>query len=168
MDLRAYIAGVALVGLMVAAAGVGAIALDKTVADEQRDFGPENDTLVVDYSTIAEVEVPEAPDRFYENETVRNASGVALDEGIDYEFHSHNGTVEWFNTSRTTTGGDATITVYYRGWNETTGQLNRTLPPLVNLLPYVALVIVGAVALVALGIAVVNGTIGTSSGTRRY
>jgi hypothetical protein len=64
---------------------------------------------------------------FYDNETVRNASGTVLADGTDYGWDTQNGTVDWNDTNDTSAGESATISYAYDAPSERSRELSGVL-----------------------------------------
>lgn len=102
---------------------------------------------------------------WYDNESVRNSTGGALQEGVDYEWSTTNGSVYWYNTSDTTDGGGADVSYAY---DSRPAQANTMIGPLATLIDMSGifpLVIVAGVAFLALK--QLASTTGGPGGSRR-
>jgi len=92
--------------------GIGAIAFAPAYEAGGERVSVANESLTVDYDTNQSVD--ESGLRYDSTVTVRNASGVELNRGTDYEWDADNGTVAFANSSATSGGDEATITYAYR------------------------------------------------------
>jgi len=70
----------------------------------------ENESVTVDYNNL--VSVSEGSD-YLDDEVVYAQDGSELTEGTDYEWYTGNGSIEFFNTTATTSGNTAEITYTY-------------------------------------------------------
>lgn len=91
-----------IVGLFVVSQVFGAMP-----ASETRTV--ENETITIDVGNSTQVEQSHG-EHYYDNETVWNSTGSELTEGTDYEWHTDNASVQWFDTSSTNDGSDGNIT----------------------------------------------------------
>lgn len=98
------------------------ITVSGAFADAQptENFFVENESITQDVPGSTSVSVAGEPTTrgFADDETVRNSSDVILNEGTDYEWHTNNGTVQWFSTANTTDAASATITYNYTAPSE--------------------------------------------------
>lgn len=173
MALRTYLVAIVLASVFVlATVFAGAIA----ASSHQATLRPytENTSTTVNYSTTTVVgdTLDTHVERVLDNETVRNASGTVLEDGVDYRWNTSvasdsnvtNTTVAaltWLNSSATTSGDNASITYHYQGAPSSVSVGRPISAVIVQYLPYI-LFAVFAIAVVAFFAAV--WTFGTWDG----
>ncbi len=88
------------------------------------------EAVTVDYSENTTVDNADTATSFYDNETIQTDGGnTTLEDGIDYEWNTTTGEIQWLNTTATTDGDTATITYTYQYHGQTTSNIAALLQP---------------------------------------
>lgn len=87
----------------------------------------DEDAVTVDYDTNQSVSPDRSPESFRDNETVRNASGSTLVEGVDYDWNTSTGSVAFYNTSNTSSGNTAEVAYAYDAYTDRTTGIQSVL-----------------------------------------
>lgn len=88
-------------------------------------------------------------DRFvtaYDNETVYNASGTELEEGVDYVWNDTDATILFKDTARTSDGGSADVSYAYDAKSADTARFHGIIKPTIGVMPVLVFVGVFLVA----------------------
>lgn len=94
-------ATVLIVGLYIVSAIFGTMPASETHAIS-------NESITVDVGNNTQV-AESYGTKYYDNETVRNASGTTLTEGTDYEWYPSNASIHWYSTSSVNDGATANV-----------------------------------------------------------
>lgn len=99
-----------------------------------------NESISVDYTSESSVDADAA--EYSSTVTVRNETGVSLENGTDYVWDGQNGTVDWQNTDNTDDGDTAYIDYEYHARTQTTSLAHNTLNVLGAVIPILVVVVV--------------------------
>lgn len=111
----------------------------------------ENTTVTINYSETYDLG-PDDANKWYDDEVVKAEDGTLLEEDKDYTWETSNGTLEFFDTSRTTEGNNATVNFTYG----TNPPEQETVEGFIGSIGFVA----GMFVLVVGGLVIVGGVVG--------
>jgi len=111
--------------------------------------GNASETVSVDYQNESQL----ATDDVYNYTSVSvEANNQTLDEGTDYEFNESSATIRWLNTTATSSGDTATVTLQFYDHSEQTTTIATVFALLANPLVWVlVLAVVGWILITMVG-----------------
>ena len=170
MRFDSFVAVVAVFGFLLLTVVLGGFAVTASaneVASNTRTVA--NETVVVEYDTDLRVRQAGAQ-AMLDGETVRNAGGDELTEGVDYEYDTDAGTVRFLNTTNTSAGAPARVSYDYVGRPASTRAVMGIMPTLATGLAYLGLLLAPLGVLAAMlyiGFGLAAGGDARASGGRR-